>query len=92
MLVLNVIGAGVAHLVTRLWAACLGFNSGQGQGFFLCCHIHTPCRVQTSSFPMGTRGFFPGSEADHSPLSSAEVKNICGAILSLSHISSWCGA
>jgi hypothetical protein len=34
-----------------------------------------------ASCPMGTRGYFhgmkrPGSEADHSPPSSAEVKNV----------------
>jgi hypothetical protein len=33
----------------------------------------------------------PGYEADHSPPSSAEVKN-GGAILSLPHTPSWCGA
>jgi hypothetical protein len=36
-----------------------------------------------ASYPMGTRGSFPGAkrlehEADHSPPSSAEVKNACG--------------
>jgi len=31
--------------------------------------------MTTASYPMGTRGSFPGGKADHSPPSSAEVKN-----------------
>jgi hypothetical protein len=40
------------------------------------------------SFPGGKR---PGREADHSPLSSAEVKN-CGVIRPLPRTFPWCGA
>jgi hypothetical protein len=30
---------------------------------------------ESASYPMCTGGFFPGCEADHSPSSSAEIKN-----------------
>jgi hypothetical protein len=42
-------------------------------------------------YQMGTGGSLPGSKADHTPLSIAEVKN-GGAISSLPHASSWRGA
>jgi hypothetical protein len=59
-------------------------------------------RVQNGSgaypatYPMGTRGSFPGvkqpwCEADHSPLSSAEVKN-AWSYTSTPNTSSWRGA
>jgi hypothetical protein len=53
--------------------------------------------VPPSLLSNGYRGIFPreekrqGPEADHSPTSSAEVKN-CGAIHPLPHTSSWRGA
>jgi hypothetical protein len=40
------------------------------------------------SYPMFTAGFIPGVKADHTPPSSAEVKN-AGAIPPLRHMSSW---
>jgi hypothetical protein len=49
-----------------------------------------------ASYPVGTGGSFPefkaaGRETDHSPPSSAEVKNT-GAVDPLPHISSWYSA
>jgi hypothetical protein len=39
--------------------------------------VQTGSGAHPVSYPMGTRGYFPGGhEADHSPLSSAEVKNV----------------
>jgi hypothetical protein len=32
--------------------------------------------AQPASYPMGTRGSFPGGKSDHSPPSSAEVQNV----------------
>jgi hypothetical protein len=42
--------------------------------------VQTGSEAQSVSYPMGIRGTFPrvkpqGCEADHSPLSNAEVKN-----------------
>jgi hypothetical protein len=36
--------------------------------------------AHTASYPMGKGGSFPGGEADHSPPSSAEVKNAWSCI------------
>jgi hypothetical protein len=48
--------------------------------FFLHLRVQTVSGAHPDSYPVGTRGSFPGGkaagrEADHSPLSSAEVKN-----------------
>jgi hypothetical protein len=54
--------------------------------------VQTDSGAHPASYPMGTRGSFPrvvkrpGLEADHSPLSSAEIKN-SGAIPPLPHAS-----
>jgi hypothetical protein len=50
-------------------------------------------RPALASYPMGTRAIsaglnWPGREADHSPSSSAEVKND-GAVPALPHLSAW---
>jgi hypothetical protein len=50
-----------------------------------------------ASYPMGTRGSFlgvkqPGREADHSPPSSAEVKECVGLYLHSPNTPSWHGA
>jgi hypothetical protein len=42
--------------------------------------VHIDSGTQTAAYPIGTGGSFPGvkrpgREADHSPLSSAEVRN-----------------
>jgi hypothetical protein len=54
------------------------------QDFFLLHVVQTGSRAHPASYPMVTGGSFlvskrPGREADHSPSSSAEVKN-CGTI------------
>jgi hypothetical protein len=55
-------------------------NRGRwGQEFSLLHVVQTGSGVHSDSYPMGTGGSFPGvkrsgREADHSPLTSAEVK------------------
>jgi hypothetical protein len=50
--------------------------------YSLCHHIHTGSRAHTAFYPMDKQGPFPqgekwpGFEADHSPPSSDEVKNL----------------
>jgi len=47
-----------------------------GTFFTISLFLVTPMkRGHPASYPVGTRGSFPGSEADHSPASIAEVKN-----------------
>jgi len=68
-----------ASIVTGLQAGQLGFNSWQGQEFFLLCHhVQTNFRAHPASSPVGVQGSFPGvkqvgCDADHSTLSSSEV-------------------
>jgi hypothetical protein len=55
------------------------FLAGAGN-FSLHHHVQNGSGVHPASYPIGTRGFFPGvkrpgREADHSPPSSAKVKN-----------------
>jgi hypothetical protein len=47
---------------------------GAGNLSFHRC-IQAGSGTHPASYPMGTRGSFPGHEADHSPAFSAEVKN-----------------
>jgi hypothetical protein len=52
--------------------------------------------VHTASYPMGTRGSFPGvkrpgREVDHLPQSSAEVKECVELYLHYPNTSSWHG-
>jgi hypothetical protein len=54
------------------------FPAGAGN-FSLHHRVQIGSRAHPASYPVGTRGFFPGvkrpgREADHSPPSSAEVK------------------
>jgi hypothetical protein len=69
------------------------FYIGKGRKVIFCSirNFSLHHRVQTgsgahpASYPMGTRGSFPGvklpeHEADHSPPSSAEVKRMSGAM------------
>jgi hypothetical protein len=59
-------GAGIAQ-----W-----YSAGLGVGNFpLHHHIQACSGSHPASYPVGTRGSFPGGEADHLPPSSAEVKN-----------------
>jgi hypothetical protein len=67
----------------RLVAAEPGFDSRQGKDFSLLHSVQTGSGVQLASYPMCTRDVFQGvkqsgREADHSTLSSAEVKNGLG--------------
>jgi len=43
--------------------------------FFLHHRVQTGSGAYPAPYPMGTRGSFPGREADHSPPCGAEVKN-----------------
>jgi hypothetical protein len=60
----------------------LGFDPRQRQRYFSSSHCAQICSgAHPASFPVGTRGPFPGTkelpvgDANHSPPSSAEVKN-----------------
>jgi hypothetical protein len=44
--------------------------------FFLRHRLQTGSEAHPVSYPVSTRDSFPGGEADHSPPSSAEVKNV----------------
>jgi hypothetical protein len=68
--------------VPRLRAGRTGFDSRQGLGFFFSPwnRVETGSGAQPVSYPKGTWALIPGvqwkgSEADHSPPRSAEVKN-----------------
>jgi hypothetical protein len=58
-----------------------GSIPGRGKGFLLCLCDQTGSEAHPASCTMGTGGPFPGGkarpgrDADHSPLSSAEVVN-----------------
>jgi hypothetical protein len=51
-----------------------GFDSRQGQDFYFYSG-HTGSGAHPASYPMGAVVKRPGREADHSPPTSAEVKN-----------------
>jgi hypothetical protein len=56
------------------------FESLQRQDFSVIFVVQTGSGVHLASFPMGTGGFLPGvkspgRKADHSPSTSAEIKN-----------------
>jgi len=64
-----------------LQARQLGLISGRGMDFSLCHYVQISAGAHLASHPMDTRGSFPAvkqpeCEADHSPPSSAEVKNV----------------
>jgi hypothetical protein len=52
-----------------------GFESRQGQDFSLLHSVRTGSGAYAASYPTGTGVKRQGREADHSPPSSAEVKN-----------------
>jgi hypothetical protein len=65
--------------------------------FSLHHRVHNGSGAHPASYPMGTRGSFPGvkrpgSEADHPPPSSAEVKECVELYLHSSNTPSWRGA
>jgi hypothetical protein len=73
--------------IATSWTAWIQYPAG-ARDFSLLHSAQTGCEASPASYPMGTRGVKqPGSEADHSPPSSAEVMN-SGTILPLPHMSS----
>jgi hypothetical protein len=95
----------VVHYIQR-WKGATGWTARvrfpEMQDCSLLHSVQTRSGAHPASYPMGSflsngdRGLFlgvqqPGREVDHSPPSSAEVKN-GGAIPPLAHTSSWCGA
>jgi hypothetical protein len=74
-----------------------GSIRGREGNFFSFIHnVHTGCGAQPAAYPVGIGGSLslgvkrPFGEADHSPPSSAEVKN--GGAIPSSPTSSWSGA
>jgi hypothetical protein len=72
------------------------FPMGAGN-FSLHHRVQNGSRAHPASYPMGTRGSFPGvqrpgREADHSPPSSAEVKEYEELYLHSPNTPSWRGA
>jgi hypothetical protein len=77
------------------WTAGIRFPAGV-RHFSLLYSIQTDSGAHSASCPVGNGGSFPGvkrpgREADHSPPSSAEVKN-GGALPPLPHTLPWCDA
>jgi hypothetical protein len=67
----------------------MGFLYWQRQDFSFCHHNEPHSGAHLALYPVGFVGSFPGvkwpePETDHSLLSSAEVKNVCGAYLHFS--------
>jgi hypothetical protein len=74
----------------KLWAGWSGFGSWQGQEIsFILYSVHIGSGAHAAYYPLGVKWL--GHEADHSPLSSAEVKN-GGTVLPLPITSSWHGS
>jgi len=72
--------AGVVSVstVTRQWAGRPGFDFWQGQGFFS-HHVQTGSGAHPASYTMETSSQgvkWPVREADHSPSTSVEIKNV----------------
>jgi hypothetical protein len=65
-----------------------GSIPGRGKRFFLLHSIQAGFGAHSASNPMGTKGSFPGGEADQSLPYSVEVKN-GGAIHPLPCMSPW---
>jgi hypothetical protein len=89
---------GIAQLYSAgQQAGCSGVPVPAGAGNFSPYHrVQTGSGPHPASYPMGTRGSFPGvkrpgREADHSPPSSAEVKNVWSYIsTSQCAFMAWC--
>jgi hypothetical protein len=94
---MKIVDAEIAQYSNRLWAAQLGFLSQQKQEIFLYSTAsrpaleptHSPFQCVPGALSLGIKQ--PRREADHSPPSSAEVKN-GGAIPPLPHIFSYLDA
>jgi hypothetical protein len=65
----------VQRLATGWTAEGSDFESRQGRDFSLLHVVQTGSGMHLGSYPMYTGGRAAGAEADHSPLTSAEVKN-----------------
>jgi hypothetical protein len=81
-IILPFTGAGIAQWYsTGLRGGWSGVRIPAGAGNFSHNHrVQTDSRVHLASYPVDTRGSFPGGkavggEADHSPPSSADAKN-----------------
>jgi hypothetical protein len=72
------------------WTDRVGFQAG-ARDFSLLHSIKTGSGAHPASYLMDNAGSFPRPEANHSPPSSAEIKND-GTIHPLPHTSSWRGA
>jgi hypothetical protein len=93
------IWAGIAQWYSAgVWGGRLGGWIPARAGNFSLHHpVQTGSGVYPASYPMGTRGSFPGVrrpglEADHSPSSSAEVKECVELYLNSANTPSWHGA
>jgi hypothetical protein len=84
-------------IVTRLWAGWPGFNSWQGQGYFLFATgsrlalglTQLPIQWVLGSLSLGVKQ--QGCEADHSHLCSAKVKSVWNYTSTPPHIfMAWC--
>jgi hypothetical protein len=78
------------------WGSRVRFLAGAGN-FSLHHRVQNGSGVHPASYPTGTRGSFPGGkgpgrEADHSPPSSAEVKEWVELYLYSPNTPSWRGA
>jgi hypothetical protein len=78
---------GIYLTRSYICAMLIWFPAG-ARDFSLLYSIQTDSWTHPASYPIGTRGSFPGGEADHIPPSSAELKN-GGAMPPLPHTSSW---
>jgi hypothetical protein len=72
-------------LRTGCWGEYLDLRGRKYGNFSLHHRVQNNSGAHPASYPMGTRGSFPGvkrpgREADHSPPSTAEVKKMSGAI------------
>jgi hypothetical protein len=78
--------SSVVYLWDTAWMKDVKLPAKTGN-FSLRHRVQTGSGVHPASYPMGTRGSFPGDkaerEADHSPPSNAEVKNMWSYISTL---------
>jgi hypothetical protein len=54
--------SSVNNIVIRQQASWLGFDSWQGRGIFSLCQCIYSFGAHSASYPVGTRGSFPGGE------------------------------
>jgi hypothetical protein len=92
------IAQSVEHWAMGWTIGVLGFDSQEGLGIFLFITASRPAMEPTQSpiqwvpwaLSLGVKR--PGREADHSPPSSAEVKECVELYLHSRNTPSWCGA